>query len=95
MNRLSRGSQKFHKRNRLCWYCGARVVLDPKGGAARMATVDHQTPISRGGSGAKDNLVTACQTCNQQKANMTVEEYRAYLAERRGAGVVFHGEKEQ
>jgi 5-methylcytosine-specific restriction endonuclease McrA len=90
MNRLSRGSQKFHKRGGgLCWYCGVRVALDPraKDGANRLATVDHQTPLTRGGDDSPENRVTACFRCNQEKANMTVEEYRALKG-----GVTFHGE---
>jgi hypothetical protein len=38
-------------------------------------TIDHVIPVSRGGHPRKKaNLVSACLTCNQKKANMTPEE---------------------
>lgn len=43
------------------------------------ATVDHVVPISRGGGNWKSNLVMACAKCNQDKDDMTGDEYRAFL----------------
>jgi 5-methylcytosine-specific restriction endonuclease McrA len=59
-----------------------------KDGANRIATVDHQTPLSRGGADVASNRVTACSRCNHEKANNTVEEYRALKG-----GVTFHGDR--
>ena len=40
-----------------CAYCGAKEDL----------TMDHVTPISKGGSHSADNVVPACKTCNCSK----------------------------
>ena len=46
------------------------------------ATVDHIVPISRGGGNWKANLTMACAKCNQEKGDMTGDEYRTVLAKR-------------
>jgi len=59
-------SKKSHERlfpGQPCFYCGAASE-----------SVDHLLPRSRGGKEG-DNLVPACQRCNQMKANMTLEEF--------------------
>ena len=43
-----------------CRYCGAQLSL-------YTATVDHITPLSKGGDNSLDNLVTACMKCNAKK----------------------------
>lgn len=47
-----------------CQYCGSTHNL----------TLDHVVPLSRGGSHTWDNVVTACERCNQCKGNRTPEE---------------------
>jgi 5-methylcytosine-specific restriction endonuclease McrA len=42
-------------------------------------TLEHKLPLSRGGTNAKENLGIACRSCNCQKHNKTVEEYREYI----------------
>lgn len=42
-----------------CAYCGNRKRL----------TVDHVTPISKGGQHTKSNIVPACQSCNSKKGD--------------------------
>lgn len=42
----------------MCRYCG-----DTKKGL----TMDHVTPVSKGGNTTYDNLVTACKKCNRGK----------------------------
>ena len=60
-----------------CWYCGR--ILDGDRGKNE-ATVDHVTPISRGGSKKREeNCVAACKDCNTEKSNMTLEEYRLFV----------------
>jgi rubredoxin len=57
-----------------CRYCGA------KGGDV-VLVVDHFEPIARGGSNHFDNLVTACEPCNQGKSDSQlpdIEEHRKY-----------------
>lgn len=48
-----------------CVYCGATTDL----------TVDHATPMSRGGANHWSNLTTACGTCNRVKGDRTVAEF--------------------
>ena len=55
-----------------CQYCG-----DKKGTGE--LTLDHILPRSRGGDNSPLNVVTACVTCNNRKANRTPEEARMPL----------------
>lgn len=50
-----------------CQYCGVQppdVVL----------VVDHVVPVAAGGATTLDNLITACETCNQGKADRPLTE---------------------
>lgn len=50
-----------------CQYCGGQpphVVL----------VADHIDPVARGGSSEIDNLITACEACNQGKADRPIEQ---------------------
>jgi HNH endonuclease len=52
----------FHRDHFTCQYCGVQppdVVL----------VVDHITPVAQGGTTTLDNLITACEPCNQGKAD--------------------------
>lgn len=61
------------KTGNYCWYCGE--CLDN----GKM-TIDHITPLSRGGAPRSvDNMLPACQPCNEQKADMTIDEYKSHL----------------
>jgi len=55
-----------------CQYCGKR-------GTAFDLTLDHILPRSRGGRTVAENLVAACQTCNNRKGDRTPEEARMPL----------------
>lgn len=61
-----------------CDYCGSPVALVPDD-PGKLATIDHRIPGSRGGTWKKYNLACACKQCNEEKCNMTDEEYRYYL----------------
>ena len=52
-----------------CYYCGAKVE-------GRNKTIDHKTPISRGGTNAVENLCICCQRCNSKKNNKTEAEFK-------------------
>lgn len=55
-----------------CQYCG-RKVNDKK------VTIDHIYPQDMGGPTITNNLLPSCQSCNSEKTNMTMKEYKEYL----------------
>jgi len=57
----------FLRDNFTCAYCG-KLVKDSE------ATIDHIVPRSRGGEFSWENLITACDRCNQKKGNKLPEE---------------------
>lgn len=59
---LSRKTVLFRDQQK-CGYCGKRAT-----------TIDHILPRSRGGKHIWENLVAACQKCNEKKADRTPEE---------------------
>lgn len=59
------------KQNGFCWYCGSHVTT-------ATCTLEHIMTKSRGGTSHANNTVMACKRCNGQKADMTLEEYRAF-----------------
>ena len=40
-----------------------------------LLTLDHVIPQSKGGPNTWNNLVTACKSCNGEKADLSLEEY--------------------
>lgn len=52
--------------NHTCRYCGASAPDVP-------LRVDHVTPVALGGTDTPDNLVTACEPCNNGKSSATVD----------------------
>lgn len=69
--------RKF-QRNR-CFYCDCDM--------GEHASLEHLTPVSRGGDNHLWNLVYACKSCNSKKHDSTLEEYAIkkgliYLADR-------------
>ena len=55
-----------------CYYCNAKVP-------AKMLTMDHIVPVARGGKSVKNNIVTACKTCNNKKKYLLPIEWEEYL----------------
>lgn len=53
-----------------CQYCGNTKQL----------TLDHVVPVSKGGKNTWDNIVTACEKCNNRKGNRTPQQ----------AGMILH-----
>jgi len=53
-----------------CYYCG---------GQFRPAdlSMDHKTPLVRGGRSSKNNLVPACKVCNNEKKYLLLSEWIA------------------
>jgi len=56
----------LEKFQRKCVYCGVENVP---------LEIEHLTPRSRGGSNRVGNLAIACHKCNQEKGNLTAEEF--------------------
>jgi len=50
----------------VCQYCGSSERLH----------VDHEVPLSRGGTNLFENLVTACGPCNQSKGPKLLSDWR-------------------
>ena len=63
----------YRRDNYECVYCGSSY--------AKLLTLDHVIPQSKGGKNAWDNLVTACRSCNGEKADLTLEEYGKEIVE--------------
>jgi hypothetical protein len=59
--------QLFRRDRHVCLYCLKEF-------SERWLTRDHVIPVSRGGLNVWTNVVTACQACNQAKADRTPEE---------------------
>jgi 5-methylcytosine-specific restriction endonuclease McrA len=54
-----------------CYYCGVEKSWEE-------LTIDHLTPKALGGDDSKKNLVPACEPCNIDKGDMTLEQYRDF-----------------
>src|SRR5215472_13531059 len=75
-----------------CFYCGLPMQRTSRRQSKFERTIDHLTPISRGGknrfhsivSGSASNIVYCHRKCNEDKANRTLEEYRIVIAARKG-----------
>lgn len=52
----------------ICQWCGKKLS-DTNG------TIDHVYPLSRGGTNTWRNVVASCVSCNNQKDDLTCEEY--------------------
>ena len=53
------------ERDKVCIYCGSGEDL----------TLDHLTPLARGGPHRQDNLAVACRSCNSSKGTKTYDEF--------------------
>ncbi len=65
-----------------CVYCGVETRRLRKGvsRAPDLATLDHVGPRSMGGPLTADNLVLACQACNNARSVMNAEACRVLKA---------------
>jgi hypothetical protein len=70
-----------------CGYCG-KVLIDNDD-----LTIDHKNPKAKGGTDEMNNLVGCCKSCNQMKADRTVEEYRKELSKAANMCNAFSGER--
>src|SRR4051812_685619 len=65
----------------LCYYCRRPMIKGVRHKNGKLMdhalTLDHKTPLSRGGSDRPENLCFCCRRCNTEKANLTVKEFMA------------------
>ena len=77
----------YLSQNCRCWFCGDELL------GVELATVDHLTPIARGGTNDWANIVLACSYCNGRKAAKTLDEYRTNpRVSNKGRSGLFYGE---
>ena len=62
----------FDRDGRRCLYCGRSEAQVKRTG--HKLTRDHVMPVSRGGQDVWRNVATACEPCNNLKANRTPDE---------------------
>jgi 5-methylcytosine-specific restriction endonuclease McrA len=55
-----------------CVYCGQKRTLKQ---ALCEYTLDHIVPVTLGGSGATENLITSCELCNKRKGRLTLKRF--------------------
>ena len=72
--RKIRNSQwwKNRRANNICFYCEECFP-------ARLLTMDHVVPLSKGGLSVKSNLVPCCKSCNSKKKNFMPTEWLEFL----------------
>lgn len=63
-----------------CYYCGIQMKEDVNSTDPAKKTIDHMTPVTRGGTDAPENYVCACRLCNSRKYTKTAEEYFEILS---------------
>lgn len=72
----------------ICHYCDKPVFGDD-------VTVDHRIPSSRGGPDEDWNYAIACKECNNDKGDMTEEEYMAFKKEHRSRSFYIASKKQE
>jgi len=53
-----------------CYYCEKEL--------GESFHIDHDVPYNKGGTNDMNNLYPACERCNRQKGEMTIEQYNRY-----------------
>ena len=76
----------FTRDNHQCQYCG-RYSSEFEGG--ERLTRDHVHPRSQGGRDVWENVTTSCSTCNNKKADFSLEEAEMELRSDPHAPTVF------
>lgn len=56
-----------------CWLCGERCDVLSKVPQSLAPTIDHVTPLSKGGKDRPDNVKCACFGCNSKKTDTLIE----------------------
>lgn len=58
----------------ICHYCG-RTLVRNSSNPADLLTVDHAVPYTKGGQNVRENWRMCCGQCNNEKGEMTEEQY--------------------
>lgn len=79
---MSKKYTMYQKQGGCCYYCGilmnfARGIFGEP--CDNTATIEHKIPKSRGGNNSSENLVLACNKCNNDKGSMNENEYKRKL----------------
>ena len=61
-------AQAFRRQDKRCLYCDAALRYHE-------ATLEHATPVSRGGTMTVENIDIACDPCNGAKGHLTRAEF--------------------
>lgn len=69
-NQTTARRRTFDEQIGVCCYCGNVFEFVNW-------TIDHITPLSRGGSNKTENKIGCCSNCNTRKGNLTAEEFRS------------------
>lgn len=67
---------KWEASDKVCILCGEPIDPTLKAPHRMSRTIEHPTPIARGGRHDLDNIDFAHYGCNAQKQDRTLEEYR-------------------
>lgn len=63
--------ETYSNQSGICYYCEKHTLF-------AAWSIDHKTPLSRGGSNRSENKVGACKTCNWKKACLTETEFMTF-----------------
>lgn len=64
--------QMYEDQDGRCFYCGIPILWELN----RDIHTDHIVPFAKGGHNTPENVVLACQDCNAQKSDKTLEEWQ-------------------
>ena len=65
-----------------CCYCGERIPLHVHSLHPQAYTREHLVPRSKGGNNTHLNKQPCCKRCNQDKGNLTLEQWIVRLEKR-------------
>lgn len=63
------------RQNGLCFYCKLPILIHAEPDYRLKATLDHKTPLSRGGEPFGSNVVACCNLCNKHKGMLDAETF--------------------
>lgn len=67
--------QIINEENRICYICKNKIPENEH------ATIDHVNPKSKFGTDDRENLHCCCKRCNDDKGNLTYNEYIKHIKE--------------